>query len=469
MFFESWLTHFPWLITLVILGGGGCVLLQRTRALRRALEAEQRAHELARTDVVSAHEKLDAKSGEAERVRNEFERRRSELDARIKLLERKTEDDLERISTLRETNAGLEAKLHEQGRLGSQQSKEFENLANRILEEKQEKFNELSKMSVESLLNPVRQQLTDFRKRVDDIYDSENKDRASLRTEFSQLKGFYSEALNLAKVLKGDSKVRGNWGEVILERLLEGCGLTKGREFEAQSSFISEDGKRYQPDIVLYLPENKHIIIDSKVSLVAYDQYFTSEDEDGRKRHSDAHVASLRAHINALSSKRYEELLGVNSPDFVFMFVPIEPALSLALEHQPDLNDEAIKKGVVLVSPSMLLMNLKLVYYVWRQEHQQRNTLQIASEAGKMYDKFVDFFDSLEKVGQALGKAQEAFETANKRLKSGTGNLVGRAEKLKQLGIKTKKSLPEELLEEDNEGVRDDIGGQLLTPPSSHE
>jgi len=326
-------------------------------------------------------------------------------------------------------------------------SREFENLANRIFEDKQQKFSETSKAGVEALLNPVREQLTDFRRKVEDIYDSENKDRASLRTEILQLKTLNerisSDALNLTRALKGDSKVRGNWGELQLERLLEQSGLSKGREYEMQTSYKSEDGQRFQPDAIVHLPENKDVVIDSKVSLVAYEQYHATEDEMARKHHADQHILSLRAHINGLAAKNYDELVGVNSLDLVIMFVPIEPALLLALEHQPALYEEAFKKRILLVSPSTLMGTLQIIHNIWRYEHQNRNTQEIAN-----YDAFVNFVDSLDKIGDALSRAQTQFDIARKRLASGPGNLVRRTEKLRLLGLKTQKRLAEPLLEE---------------------
>ncbi len=519
---ESLLVHLSWLITVIVVGGFAVALLRQARALRRALDAEQREHESTRIEVVGASEKLEAALSEGERVRNEFDQRHRELSARIDLLETTVEVSSEKNTALEAENAGLSAKLTRLPEVSSeldgarqrfdelsrqhskleaefaalttqsreqQQSatdkiklleqaetrltKEFENLASRIFEENQKKFSESSKAGVEALLNPVRQQLTDFRKKVEDIYDSENKDRASLRAEITQLKGLNerisNDALNLTKALKGDSKVRGNWGEVQLERLLEQSGLAKGREYEVQSSFKSADGQRFQPDVIVHLPESKDVIIDSKVSLVAYEQYHTSEDDEVRKRHADAHIVSLRAHINELSAKNYDELIGLHSLDLVIMFVPIEPALLLALEHQPELTDIALNKSVLLVCPSTLMGTLRIIHNIWRYEHQNRNTQEIASQAGNLYDAFVNFVDSLERIGQALGKAQVEFDTAHKRLKSGRGNLIERSEKLKQLGIKTKKSLPAKLLEEDTSDGGNDGDGELLAVPSDRD
>ena len=499
MFFSALAEHLPWIINGIVVTVVAGALLWHAQASRRALDAERHAHELTRYALSSAMDKLDTAIAASGQVREEFAAQRGQLSARIESFTTSAAAAAEKNAALEVENARLSAQLGRLPELRSQldiahqrvdalsrehsklevdfaalhtkcveqqQSavekinlleqaesrlgKEFENLANRIFEEKHRKFSESSKTGVESLLGPVRQQLTDFRKKVEDIYDSENKDRASLRAEISQLKGLNerisSDALNLTKALKGDSKVRGNWGEVQLERLLEQSGLAKGREYEVQCSFRSEDGQRFQPDVIVHLPERKDVIIDSKVSLVSYEQFHASEDEEVRKRHVDAHIASLRAHIDGLSAKNYDELIGLNSLDLVIMFVPIEPALLLALEQHPELTEEALHKSVLLVCPSTLMGTLRIIHNIWRYEQQNRNTQEIASQAGNLYDAFANFVESL---GQALDKAQVEFETAHKRLKSGRGNLIARAEKLKQLGIKTKKSLPDQPIEED--------------------
>jgi DNA recombination protein RmuC len=342
-------------------------------------------------------------------------------------------------------------------------AKEFENLANRIFDEKHQKFSEVSKTSVEALLNPVRQQLTDFRKKVEDVYDNENKERASLRTEINALKSLNErigkDALNLTKALKGDSKARGNWGEMQLERLLEESGLRNGHEYEVQISHRNEDGQRFQPDVVIHLPERKDVIIDSKVSLVAYEQYHNAEADEERQRHLRAHITSLRTHFTGLSTKNYDELIGVNSLDLVIMFVPIEPALLLAFEHENNLFSEAFSRRILLVSPSTLMATLQIIHNIWRYEHQNHNAQHIATEAGKLHDQFVAFIDALEKVGDQIKKAAENYDIAHKRLTSGRGNLVGRTEKLRLLGAKAKKTIANNLIE----AASEDYEATILT------
>ncbi|MBU0680441.1 MAG: DNA recombination protein RmuC [Proteobacteria bacterium] len=330
-------------------------------------------------------------------------------------------------------------------------TKEFENLANRIFEEKHEKFSKVSKTNIESILTPMREQLTSFRERVDHVYDKENKERASLLTEINQLKllneRIGTDALNLTKALKGDSKMRGNWGEMQLERLLEESGLSRGREYEVQVSLHDDKGKRLQPDVVIHLPEKKDVVIDSKVSLVAYEQYHAADNDAERQRQIRSHIASLRTHFTGLSAKNYDELIGVNSLDLVIMFVPIEPALLLAFEHEPNLFTEAFNQKILLVSPSTLMATLQIINNIWRYEHQNINAQQIATDAGRLHDQFVLFIEALEQVGAQLGKATESYEIAHKRLTSGKGNLVGRTVKLQKLGAKTKKVIDAQLLE----------------------
>ncbi|MEI6218817.1 MAG: DNA recombination protein RmuC [bacterium] len=417
----------PWLIVLLMLVVALVYFIRRAATLQR--EMALRLEELTNERNISR--------SELELLRNE----KSAGDSSLAVMQTKLEEERK---SAREKIALLE---QAEDRLG----KEFENLANRIFEEKHLKFTEVSKTGVEALLTPMREQLTDFRKRVEDVYDNENKERASLRTEIQSLKSLNerigADALNLTRALKGDSKARGAWGEMKLERLLEESGLTKGREYDVQASHRNEDGQRFQPDVVVHLPEKKDVVIDSKVSLVAYEQYYTAETDDERQRQLRTHIASLRTHFNGLSAKNYDELIGVNSLDLVIMFVPIEPALLLAFEHEPNLFSEAFNRRILLVSPSTLMATLQIIHNIWRYEYQNRNAQTIAAEAGKLHDQFVSFVDALEKVGDQIKKAGESYDTAHKRLTSGRGNLVGRTQNLKILGAKAKKTISGELLE----------------------
>ncbi len=326
----------------------------------------------------------------------------------------------------------------------------FENLANRIIEEKSKKFTEQNKLNIGEVLNPLREQLGDFKKKVEDVYDKETKDRLSLYHEIKNLKTLNEQmsqdAINLTRALKGESKKRGNWGEVILERVLEESGLKNGREYETQGSFRDDNNKLYYPDVVVHLPDQKDVVIDSKVSLIAYERYCSTEDETEKKQALDEHLASIRKHVNDLQGKSYDKLIGVNSLDMVLLFVPIEPALMLAFEQDENLFRDAFKHRIYLVSPSTLTMNLQIIHNVWRNEYQNQNAKEIAKRAGNLYDKFVGFVEALEKIGDNLNKAQISWEDAHKRLTSGRGNLVGKAESMRKLGVETSKTLPEKLI-----------------------
>ena len=361
-------------------------------------------------------------------------------------------------------NSGLEQKLLSQQNHYQEQialladakktlSSEFENLANRIFDEKQTKFSLQSKEALEVTLSPLRRDIGDFRKQVETSYDKENAERNKLVGQISELQKqtmqVSADALQLATALRGDNKAQGNWGEFILEKLLEDSGLTNGREYSTQVALKGETGKRRNPDVIVHLPEGRDIVIDAKVSLVDYERYFHAEDEESKKLCLRQHLSSLRAHIKGLSSKDYEKLEGVNSLDFVLIFVPIESAFMLALDHDPEMMRDAYDRGIILVSPSTLMVTLRTIKNLWRYADQNRNAQLIADKAGGLYDQFVLYIESLDEVGKHLEKSQEAWDTAHKRLSSGRGNLVRRTEELKKLGAKAKKSLPENLLDTD--------------------
>jgi DNA recombination protein RmuC len=338
---------------------------------------------------------------------------------------------------------------------GADLRKEFENLANRIFEEKSEKFARESKESLGNLLKPVSQQLADFRKKVEDVYESEMRDRTSLKAEIQNLQKASeragTQAESLARALTGESKVRGNWGEISLERILEESGLRKGHEYDVQESGRNEDGQRLRPDVIVRLPERKAVIIDSKVALVAYERYHAAQTEEERAGFLAEHIAALKAHIRSLSARSYQDIIGLNSLDLVLMFVPVEPAYLLALEHDASLYADAFNRKILIVSPTTLMGTLQIIHNIWRYEWQNKNAIVIAEKAGALYDQFVLFAEALEEIGRCLGKAQEAFETTRKRLVDGRGNLVSRAEALRTLGIKAKRKLDAELLAEAGE------------------
>ena len=329
-------------------------------------------------------------------------------------------------------------------------SQEFENLANRIFDDKQSKFSEQSKQALETSLSPLRRDLGDFRKQVSSAYDKENADRNRLAGQISELQKqtmkISSEAASLATALKGDNKQQGNWGEFVLEKLLEDSGLSKGREYETQVALKDEQGKRRNPDVIIRLPEGKDIIIDAKTSLLNYERYFNAEDELERQEFLKNHLNSLRAHIKGLDIKNYEKLETINSLDFVLIFIPVESAFMLALDNDPDIMREAYDRGIILVSPSTLMVTLRTIKNLWRYADQNINAQQIAEKAGALYDHFVLHVEALEEIGKHIDKSKDAYDTALKRLSTGRGNLVKRSEELKTLGAKTKKAIADKLL-----------------------
>jgi DNA recombination protein RmuC len=328
-------------------------------------------------------------------------------------------------------------------------SDQFKNLANEILEEKSKRFAEQNQQNLDTLLKPLQEKLTDFRKQVDETYQSEARERFALKQEVEKLAGLNlrmtDETRALTNALKGESKTQGDWGELVLETILENSGLRKGEEYLVQDTQTISDGSRLQPDVVIRLPESKHLVIDSKVSITAYTRYIQADDDSIKTAELNSHVLSIKQHIQGLSAKNYQDLYGVGSIDFVLMFIPIEPAFLAAMRHAPDIYQEALKKNIVIVCPSTLLATVRTVAHLWRQEHQNRNAQEIARQCASLYDKFVGFVEDLDKVGQRLEQAQISYSDAVGKLKTGRGNLIRTAENVKKLGVKPNKSLPSKL------------------------
>jgi len=321
-------------------------------------------------------------------------------------------------------------------------NKDFELIANKILEEKSTKFVEQNRTNLDIILNPLKENIKAFEDKVEKVYKAESDERNTLKGVISllmdQSKQIQEDANNLTKALKGDSKKQGNWGEVILEKVLERSGLVRDQEYRIQASHTSAEGGRYQPDVVIDLPDDKHLVVDAKVSLVAYERSVSAETEEEREGHVKAHLASIKNHIQELSAKNYQDLYKINSPDFVLLFVPIESSFSIAVQKDAELFNFAWDRKVVIVSPSTLLATLRTIASMWKQERQNRNVFEIAEQAGFLYEKFVGFLKDMEDIGRHIGSTQKAYDGAFNKLKEGSGNMINKIENLKKLGAKVK-------------------------------
>ena len=329
-------------------------------------------------------------------------------------------------------------------------SKEFENLANKILEEKTQKFTEQNKENLKNILSPLQDKILHFEKKVEDTHKESIDYHAALRQQIVSLSEMNAqmskETINLTKALKGDSKMQGNWGELVLERVLEKSGLEKGREYEVQQAFTTPEGTRILPDVIINLPDGKKMVVDSKVSLTAYEKYVNEEDDVQQNLHLKEHVNSVKRHVEQLSDKRYQDIYQMESPDFVLLFIPIEPAFALALQEDLTLYNKAFEKNIVIVTPSTLLATLRTIDSMWTNQKQQENAIEIARQAGALYDKFEGFVSDLIKIGKKMDEAKVEYSAAMNKLTEGKGNLVTSAEKLKKMGAKAKKALPEAIL-----------------------
>ena len=402
-----------------------------------------------------------------------FEKEHSALEERNSFLNERLNDATEDLKTIQlEKEALIAAKTRlatelknsenemqnnkeELNKIQEKFTKEFENLANKILEEKSTKFTEQNKLNITSILNPLKEKIEGFEKKVSESQKESVGMHSALKEQLNNLKDLNlqmsKEAINLTKALKGDSKAQGDWGETQLEILLEKANLAKDIHFTTQGGYRDEDGRLKKPDFIINLPDKRHLIVDSKVSLTNYEAYFNAEDEEQKKLHLKRHIESIRKHIKELSEKKYETLYEINTPDYVLMFVPIEPAYLLALNNNNQLYLEALDKNVVLVSTSTLLATLSTVSSMWRQENQKNNVLEIANQAGRLYDQFVNLTDDLIKVGTQLKTVQGSYDTSMKKL-TGKGNLVKKVEKIRELGAKTSKIMNKNLLDRASQG-----------------
>ena len=371
-------------------------------------------------------------------------------------------------STLSANYQNLKERLEEQkGELGQLQQRftlEFKNLANEIFEEKSKKFTDQNKNNLHELLGPLGQKLTEFEKKVEQTNKESLERSTALREQIIGLRQLNDrmtkEAENLTKALKGDVKTQGNWGEVILERILEKSGLEKDREYFIQETLHNDEGRRLRPDVIIKLPDNKNLVVDAKMSLIAYERYMNSEDESEREQFLKEHILSVKAHVRGLSEKNYHQLFDGGSLDYVLMFVPIESAFALVVQHGGELYNEAHEKSIIIVSPATLVATLRTVSSIWKHEYQNRNALEIARQGGALYDKFKSFVDDLIEVGKSLDKSKQQYGSAMNKLVEGKDNLIRKTERLKELGSKTSKTLDDKLLH--RAGAKDDDSMELF-------
>lgn len=445
------------LVVGVILGGVVGFLIARlkekgkedlTPKLTMELEMEQSRTTKLNVELVQLNQELRSEREKLIEVSSE----NSSLKANYKNLQERLSEQKEEVAELQQRFAA-----------------EFKNLANEIFEEKSKKFTDQNKVNLDHLLKPLGEKLQEFERKVEQTNKESLIQSTALREQLISLRELNQrmtkETENLTKALKGDTKVQGNWGEVILERILEKSGLQKDREYFLQESFTSEEGRRLRPDVIIRLPDSKNLVIDAKASLVAYEKYVNEEDEAKRPQHLKEHLESLRVHIKGLSEKNYDKLFETGSLDYVLMFVPIESAFALLVQEGGDLYNDAHNKNIIIVSPATLIATLRTVSSIWKHEYQNRNALEIARRGGALYDKFVSFAEDLVKVGNNLRQTNTSYQEAMKKLSEGNGNLVRQTEQLKELGAKASKQMDQRLL---NRSDDDKDQEDAVQPPSTN-
>lgn len=430
------------------------VLAEKSQAAEQELRALQANLDRVAAELKERSDRLAAETA----ARAAAEERAS----RVATLEEQLRAGGAERTQLRERNAELAANLESERKRSEEKlavleqakqtlTDQFRNLANQIFEEKGSRFAQQNQANLDALLKPLRERLGEFQKRVEETYDKESKQRFSLQTEIQRLfelnAKISEDAVNLTNALKGQSKAQGAWGELVLERVLEGSGLQKGREYEVQVSFDRDEGGRAQPDVIVRLPENKHVVVDSKVSLTAYEAYVSADSDEQRARELSRHIESVRRHIASLADKNYHSLYGIQSLDFVLMFMPIEPAFVLAVQADRDLFADAFRRNIMVVGPSTLLIALKTIASIWRYERQNRNAQELWRQCAALYDKFVGFVGDLEDIGKKIDAARHSYDGAYGKLTSGKGNLVRQVERIRQLGAKPGKALPAAMTE----------------------
>lgn len=427
------------MVVAALLGGVVVYFLERRKAETRTAELNE-----AKNALTVAQSRLDEKNAEQERSIAEVENLRNEqtrLVAENAALTERNQNLVEAIENDRKEIENLQKRL----------TTEFENIANRIMKERAAEFSVFNEKQLGEVLNPLKDKITSFEKQVKEAYDKELRDKISLKEEVKKLTELNTrvseEANNLAKALKGDVKKQGNWGEVILERLLETSGLKKGIEYEREVVVEGSEDETLRPDVIVYLPDNKHVIIDSKVSLVAYERLSNAKNDEEYQQFLKAHIESIKSHVKQLSEKNYQLAMGLNTPDFVLLFLPIEASFAAAVQAEQNLFSYAWDRKIVIVSPTTLLVTLRTIASIWKQENQTRNAQEIARLSGALYDKFVGIMADFTKVKENIDRAGSSYDDAMKKMKEGSGNLFSTANKIKKLGAKTAKELPENLIE----------------------
>lgn len=409
----------------------GYLLLKTTVLKNSTLTREIEEHYISKELYMDTSERLRTKESELVDSTKQI----LDLNTQLATLRIEKDSQMEKLNTLKQDIENL----HEQSR------EQFKNLANEILEEKSKRFTTQNKENIDAIMTPLKERIKEFQDKVENVYKIESAERNTLKGEITTLvdlnKKISEQANNLAHALKGDSKTQGNWGEIILERALERSGLEKDKEYKIQYSLKNSEGDRLQPDVVVFLPNNKHIIIDAKVSLTSYEAFVNAPTEEEKQQHLLKHLVSVKKHIDELSKKDYQSLIDINTLDFVLLFMPIESSFSIALQSDNELFNYAWDRKIVIVSPTTLLATLYTIASLWRQEKQARNVFEIAEESGKLYDKFYGLIEDLIDVGKKMNAAKISYEEAMKKASSGPGNIVRRMENIKKLGAKTSKSL----------------------------
>lgn len=405
------------------------------------------------TQLASADKEKSLAEQQTNSLKLDLEESKKVLNAEREKNEILNRNMAEAQTDLRNMQERLENQAKELEQLQKKFTTEFENIAGRILKENSKEFTTVNQKNISDILNPLKEKIQLFEKKVEDTYEKGLKDQTDLKAELKKLQDLNlkisTDAQNLTQALKGDVKKQGNWGEIVLERVLERSGLTEGQEFEREVVDTNMEGKTIRPDVIVHLPDKKHLIIDSKVSLVAYERLVNATTDEEREKAMKEHLLSLRSHVKTLSEKHYPSAKNLNAPDFVLLFLPIESSFSIAVQQDQDLFGYAWDNKVVIVSPSTLLASLRTIASIWRQENQTRNALEIAQQSGALYDKFVNFIADLEKIGKGLDSARDNYDKAMNKLHTGRGNLVRTAEKIRVLGAKAQKEIPDKFIRDD--------------------